>query len=114
VESVAALALFGLAVIVAAGFLDAHMSAARRLVARSELVRAAEQVLEGARGGAIPMISGEVRLDDLERGGKLDVTTTMLVTPRSTPGLFEVRAVARTTVRSEVMEVAITTQVWRP
>lgn len=108
----AALTIFGLAVIVAAGFLDAHMSAARRLVARAELVRAAEQVLEGVRGDAIPMISGAVELDD--PGSAKDASVRLWVSPRPVPGLYEVRAEARAVVRSEELVVAITTQVWRP
>lgn len=114
VEAVLALTVFGLAVIVAAGFLDAHMHAAHRLVARAELVRAAETLLESARGGAVPMLTGELDLGDLEPQSKLDIRTTLSVTPRSTPGLYELRAEAQAEVRGEEMEVVITTQVWRP
>ena len=58
VEAIAALTIFGMAIVVAAGFLDVHMSAARRLEARSDLVRAAETVLESLRGGTLPLVSG--------------------------------------------------------
>jgi prepilin-type N-terminal cleavage/methylation domain-containing protein len=57
VEAIAALTIFGMAIVVAAGFLDVHMSAARRLEARSDLVRAAETVLESLRGGTLRLRS---------------------------------------------------------
>ncbi len=113
-EALAALTIFGLAVIVAAGFLDAHMTAARRLEARAELVRATERVLESARGGAVPLVSGAVPVDELGTVSSIEVTTSVEVAPRSIPGLFEVRAEARATVRGEEMVVSIATQVWRP
>ncbi len=104
-----------MAVVVAAGFLDAHMSAARRLEARSDLVRAAETVLESVRGGTLPMVSGDVDLtEEFQPLSSIRVKTTVAVTEKNPPGLFSVRVEARAMVRSEDMVVTISTQVWRP
>jgi prepilin-type N-terminal cleavage/methylation domain-containing protein len=115
VEAIAALAIFGLAVIVASSFLDVQMSAARRLEARADLVRAAETLLESVRGGVMPLTSGDVDLsDEFQPMSSIRVRTTLRVTPRPLADLYEVQAEARAMVRSEEMVVSITTQVWRP
>ena len=115
IEALAALTIFGMAIVVAAGFLDAHMSAARRLEARSDLVRAAETVLESVRGGTLPLVSGEVDLtDEFQPLSSIRVRTTVAVTGKDPQGLFSVRVEARAMVRTEDMVVTITTQVWRP
>ena len=115
IEALAALTIFGMAVVVAAGFLDAHMSAARRLEARSDLVRAVETVLESVRGGTLPMESGEVDLaEEFQPLSSIRVRTNVAVTSKKPQGLFSVRVEARAMVRSEDMVVSITTQVWRP
>jgi type II secretory pathway pseudopilin PulG len=115
VEAIAALTIFGMAIIVAAGFLDVQMSAARRLEARADLVRAAETVLESLRGGSLPLVSGEVDLtDEFLPLSSIRVRTRVGVMSRMPKGLFTVRVEARAMVRSEDMVVTITTQVWRP
>jgi prepilin-type N-terminal cleavage/methylation domain-containing protein len=115
VEAIAALAIFGLAVIVASSFLDVQMSAARRLEARADLVRAAETLLESVRGGVMPLTSGDIDLsDEFQPMSSIRVRTTLRVTPRPLADLYEVQAEARAMVRSEEMVVSITTQVWRP
>jgi len=115
IEALATLTIFGMAVVVAAGFLDAHMSAARRLEARSDLVRAVETVLESVRGGTLPMASGDVDLtDEFQPLSSIRVRTKVAVTEKIPQGLFLVRVEARAMVRSEDMVVTITTQVWRP
>ena len=115
VEAIAALAIFGLAVIVASSFLDVQMSAARRLEARADLVRAAETLLESVRGGVIPLTSGDVDLsDEFQPMSSIRVRTTLRVTPRPPADLYEVQVEARAMVRSEEMVVSISTMVWRP
>ncbi|MCK5377078.1 MAG: type II secretion system protein [Acidobacteria bacterium] len=114
-EAVTALAIFGMAIVVAAGFLDAHMSAARRLETRADLVRAAEVILESLRGEALPFTVGAVDLSDqFPPQSSARVTTSVQVTPRSLTGLYEVRVEARAVVRSEEMVVTVTTQMWKP
>ena len=114
-EAIAALTIFGLAILVATGFLDVQMTAARRYEARADLVRAAETVLETVRGGVRPMIPGDVDLgDEFQPLSAITVRTRIEVTPRPVRGLYEVRVEASAMVRSEEMVVSITTQVWRP
>ena len=114
-EAIAALTIFGLAVLVATGFLDAQMTAARRYEARADLVRAAETVLESVRGGVRPMVTGAVDLgDEFQPLSAITVRTRIDVTPRPLPGLYEVQVDARAMVRTEEMVVSITSQVWRP
>ena len=114
-EAVVALTIFGMAIVVAAGFLDAHMSAARRLETRADLVRAAEVILESLRGEAVPFTVGVVDLSDqFPAQSSARVTTSVQVTPRSLTGLYEVRVEARAVVRSEEMVVTVTTQMWKP
>ena len=115
IEAIAALTIFGMAIVVAASFLDVQMSAARRLEARSDLVRAAETVLESVRGGTLPLVSGDVDLtDEFLPLSAIRVRTRLGVTSTHLAGLYTVRVEARAMVRSEEMVVAITTQVWRP
>jgi len=91
------------------------MSAARRLEARADLVRAAETLLEGVRGGVSPLTSGTIDLaDEFEPLSSIKVRTRVIVNERSLPGLYEVRVEARAMVRTEEMVVSVTTQVWRP
>ena len=104
-----------MAVIVAAGFLDVQMSAARRLEARSDLVRAAETVLESLRGGTLPLVTGEVDLtDEFLPLSTIRVRTKVGVRSRNPDGLYAVWVEARAMVRSEEMVVTIASQVWRP
>lgn len=108
--------IFGLAVLVAAGFLDAQMSAARRLEARADLVRAAEILLESVRGGVLPLESAEVDFgDEFQPLSAITVKTRVEVAEcLDLPNLYEVRVVATATVRSQEMVVSISTRVWRP
>lgn len=114
-ETVLALTVFGFAIVVAAGFLDAQMSAARRLEARSDLVRAAETVLESVRGGLLPLQSAAVDLgDEFQPLSAITVRTRVEVRPQTLPDLYEVEVEAAAEVRGRDMVVSITTRVWRP
>ncbi|MFV2074045.1 MAG: type II secretion system protein [Thermoanaerobaculales bacterium] len=114
-EAVAALAIFGMAIVVAASFLDAYMSAARRLETRADLVRAAEVVLESLRGGSLPLTTGVVDLGrEFPARSSARVETRVRILPRTVPDLYEVRVEARAIVRSEEMVVSVTTEIWRP
>lgn len=115
VEAIVALTIFGMAIIVAAGFLDVQMSTARRLEARSDLVRAAETVLESLRGGTLPLVTGEVDLtDEFLPLSTIRVRTRVSVISKIPKGLYTVRVETSAMVRSEEMVVTVTTQVWRP
>lgn len=92
------------------------MSAARRLEARADLVRAAEILLESVRGGVLPLETAEVDFgEEFQPLSHITVKTSVEVAESSDlSGLYQVRVVARAMVRSQEMVVSITTQVWRP
>lgn len=114
-ETVLAMTVFGFAIIVAAGFLGAQMSAARRLEARADLVRAAETVLESVRGGVLPLQSAAVDLgDEFQPLSAIKVDTRVEVRPQAMPDLYEVEVEAGAVVRGRNTVVSITTRVWRP
>lgn len=115
VEAVAALVIFGMAIVVAASFLDVHMSAARRMETRADLVRTAETVLESLRGQVLPLTSGKVDLSEqFPPQTAARVETTVQVTPQPVPDLYQIRVEVRAVVRSEEMVVTIATEMWRP
>jgi len=91
------------------------MSAARRLEARADLVRAAEILLESVRGGVLPLETAEVDFgEEFQPLSHIIVMTNVEVAERGDlPGLFQVRVAARATVRGQELVVSITTQVWR-
>ncbi len=82
----AALVVFGLALLIAANALTAQAASTRRLAARGELLRTCEIVMESLRGGMLPLVSGPVRLDrDLDPSGDVEVYSFVRVDPRCPP-----------------------------
>jgi prepilin-type N-terminal cleavage/methylation domain-containing protein len=114
-EVVVALALVGIALLIASNALQAHAMAAKRMEVRGELLRSAEDVLESLRGQSIPLDGGPVTLDS---GPGLDsgvvVHTFVEVEEREIPGLFLVTVRARTSVRGRTEELELTSMIWRP
>jgi prepilin-type N-terminal cleavage/methylation domain-containing protein len=115
-ETVAALTIFGIAILIAAGFLDAQMQAAHRMQVRADLLRATEIVLESARGGALPLASGAVDLNGQYEPRSDHVVHASLEVVESVehPGLYEVTATATARLRGRQEALSITTRVWRP
>jgi type II secretory pathway pseudopilin PulG len=115
VESLAALGIFAVAVLIAAAFLQAHVQAARRLEVRSALVRACETTLEELRGGQRPLVPA-----NLERGRDaglapgFTVHTSIKISGASVADLTRVTVTARSAASGQPMEVTIATMVWRP
>jgi prepilin-type N-terminal cleavage/methylation domain-containing protein len=115
VECLAALALVGFAIVVAASCLTAQARAAERLKAREQLTRTAESVLESVRGGAVPLRSATLS------SAVLGLPTTDLPIDASLEverlphwGLYEVTATTGCTLQGERVHVVLTTMVWRP
>jgi hypothetical protein len=79
-------------------------------------VRVAEILLESVRGGVLPLESAEVDFgDEFQPLSAITVETRLEVAERpDIPDLYRVRVVARAMVRGQEMEVAISSQVWRP
>jgi len=115
VESLAALGIFAMAVLVAAAFLQSHATAARRLEVRSALVRASETTLEEIRAGVRPM--GPANLDrgaefGLSRGHAM--RTSVNVHPGGVEDLYRVVVVSRCAAAGAPMDVTLESMVWRP
>jgi prepilin-type N-terminal cleavage/methylation domain-containing protein len=115
VESLAALAIFAVAVLVAAAFLQAHVQASRRLAARSALVHATETTLEEIRGGSRPLVS-----DRIDRGSESGlppgtrVRTRIVVDTGGVDDLYHVVVSSSSGASGQPMEISIETMVWRP
>jgi prepilin-type N-terminal cleavage/methylation domain-containing protein len=115
VEALAALGIFAIAVLVATAFLQAHVTASRRLEVRSALVQATETTLEEIRGGLRPLASAN--LD--QRGGfgltpGAELLTSIKVDSGGVTDLYRVIVTSRSAAAGEPMEIAIETMVWRP
>lgn len=115
VEALAALGIFTIAVLIAAAFLQAHVTASRRLEVRSALVHATETSLEEIRGGLRPLASAN--LD--QRGGfgltpGAELLTSIKVESGGVTDLYHVVVTSRSAAAGEPMEVSIETMVWRP
>lgn len=114
-ETLVALAIVGMALVVAANGFSAYAATVQRAEARQRLLAAAENAIESVRGGEIPLVTGPVKLDrDLRPPDGAEVHLSIDVRPRDLPGLFvvEVRAWSRISARREELE--LTTMVWRP
>jgi prepilin-type N-terminal cleavage/methylation domain-containing protein len=115
VESLAALGIFAVAVLIAAAFLQAHVQAARRLEVRSALVRASETTLEEVRGGRRPLAPANI-----ERGREaglapgFSVHTNVKIASTGVADLVAVTVTSRSAASGQPMEVSIATMVWRP
>jgi len=115
VEALAALAIFAIAVLIAAAFLQAHVNAARRLEVRSALVKASETTLEELRGGARPLAS--VNLDRSAGSGLppgATILTSVKVAGGGVPDLYRVVVTSRSTASGQPMEIILESMVWRP
>lgn len=115
VEALAALAIFAMAVLVAAAFLQSHATAARRLEVRSALVRASETTLEEIRAGVRPL--GPANLDlsstvGLAPGASL--RTSVNVTHGGVEDLYRVVVISRSTAAGAPMVITLESMVWRP
>ena len=110
-----ALAIFGMAVVVAASFVSSQAAAERRLAARQELLRLAEAGLESVRSGVVPL--QPALLDDralTETATLRDPAVTIDVRRGRTPDLYEVSVTVTGDVRGDELSLRVDTMVWRP
>lgn len=115
VEALAALAIFAVAVMVAAAFLQAHVNASRRLEVRSTLVHTAERTLEEIRGGVRPLTPSAIDPGP-EVGTAIGkaMRTSVNVLPAGAPDLYRVTVTSRSAAAGEPMEIVLESMVWRP
>jgi prepilin-type N-terminal cleavage/methylation domain-containing protein len=115
VEVVVALALVGVALLVATNALQAHAMAAKRLEVRQQLLQAAENVLESLRGRAVPLAGGAIDADLVGDGRSGHTVHTFVeVAPGGIDGLHRVTVRARTRLRGLPEELELETMIWRP
>lgn len=114
-EILVALAIFGMAVVVAAGFTSAQAASERRLAARQELLRLSEAGLESVRSGAVPLVPAVFDDDVLTATDTLDdVAVTIDVRRGPAPRLWEVSVTVTGDLRGEEVSLRTDTMVWRP
>lgn len=115
VEALAALGIFAMAVLVAAAFLQAHATAARRLEVRSALVRASETTLEEIRAGVRPLGSANLdRASEFGLPGGASLRTSINVTSEAEKDLYRVVVISRSAAAGAPMDVTLESMVWRP
>lgn len=113
-EVLAALAIVGMAAVVAAGALTAQATAQRRLAVRQELLRLADAGLEAVRGGAIPLEPGMVNDPDLLETSAVELPAVVVDVRRgAVDDLWHVVVVASGTSRGEMFEIRLESQLWR-
>ncbi len=111
IECLAALALVGLAVLIASSVLAAHPQAVDRLQAHQEMLSAVEATIEAVRAGHCELRSGPV--SGLPVEGRAAVRVRLEVAAIKPAGLFVVSATARCTVRGQKLTRQLETMVWR-
>lgn len=115
VEALAALAIFAVAVLVATAFLQAHVTASRRLEVRTALLRASETVLEEIRGGRRPMVPLNLeRKNAFGLTGGATLRTSVRVESGGAADLTHVVVTSRSTAAGAPMAVTLESMVWRP
>ncbi len=130
IETLAALAVLGIALLAAAAALATQARLARQLQARQEMLGAAQGVLESVRAGVIPMVSGPLdpedyhpaavapELDpdsDLQLTIPLEFELSLIVSPvLDVNDLFVVVANVKCEVVGETLNRSLTTMIWKP
>jgi len=116
-EGLVALALIGIAILVAAAFLDTQAIATDRVQAQAELVLQLEAAVEGMRAGTVPLHSGALdpMPQSLPRSAEVDeLALSAQILPLEPPGLVEVTLNASCRTRRGRQTKTVTTRIWRP
>lgn len=114
-EILVALAIFGMAVVVAASFMSAQASAERRLATRQELLRLAEAGIESVRAGVVPLEPRMLVDEELVRSEVLDDPAVVIDVRRaSIPDLYEASVTVTGDVQGTEVALRVDTMVWRP
>jgi type II secretory pathway component PulJ len=111
-EAVVALAIVGMAILVATNALQSHAMLLQRSAVREELLHAAEDVLEQLRGGVLPLDGRTAEASSATVPG--GARTVVSVEPLDIEGLYRVTVTARASLPGEPLAVELTTMVWRP
>jgi prepilin-type N-terminal cleavage/methylation domain-containing protein len=112
VETLVALALLTLALLLGLGLVLQHPRIVRRLDAQREAIHTLEATLEALRAGAIRLDSQTLRPVGSR---KIDLSIEVKVTSASyPPGLYRVKVRAAWKVEGHLKERSVETLVWRP
>jgi type II secretory pathway pseudopilin PulG len=114
-ETFVALIVFGFALLVAANALSSQAALAKHLEVRQDLLRSAETIMEGVRGGVLALESGAVQLEEEFRsptGNQVHAFVT--VEDLEPAGLYSLEVRTWAHVVGRKLEVELTTMVWRP
>lgn len=110
VETLVALALLTLALLLGLGLVLQHPRIVRRLDAQREAIHTLEATVEALRAGAIPLSS-----QTLPPVGPRKLALSIHVAPEGYPsGLYRVQVRAAWQVEGQPRERAVETLVWRP
>jgi len=110
VETLVALVLLTLALLLGLGLVLQHPRIVRRLDAQREALHALEATLEAVRAGALPLAS-----QDLPPVGPHRIAVSLRVAPEGYPeGLYRVELHAAYLIEGQPKERSLETLVWRP
>jgi Tfp pilus assembly protein PilV len=113
IESLIALALVMVGVLLAVGIQLRQPLTLERLRARQEATRALEATLESVRAGAVPLADGVV--PGLDAGGAArNLVVRVRVEPTPTNDLWRVTCEATYLVRGRQQRAALASLVWAP
>lgn len=114
VETLVALALLTLALLLGLGLVLQHPRIVRRLDAQREAIHSLETTLEALRAGGIPLASQTLRPTDPRKVAP-SIEIEVEITPASTPpGLYRVQVRAAWQVEGQLKERSVETLLWRP
>jgi prepilin-type N-terminal cleavage/methylation domain-containing protein len=112
-ESVVALALIGIGILIGTALLNSLVRSSARVQASTEMLRELEAASEMIRGGLLPLESG-IALTAGSSDRFPDLTVTAVVERGAVPGLYDVTLRARCTVAHHPATRLLVTRVWRP
>lgn len=110
VETLVALALLTLALLLGLGLVLQHPRIVRRLDAQREAIHHLEATLEALRAGALPLAS-----QSLPPAGARKMALSIQIAPEGyPPGLYRVRVRASYLIEGQARERDVETLLWRP
>lgn len=115
IESLVALALLAVALLLGMGLMLQQPGVVRRVDAHREALRTLEATLEALRAGQLPLASSRLASPAVSAGSSPSGLTVWIeVTPVSPPGLHEVVVRARYPAAGRIVERQVETMVFRP
>ena len=113
VESLVALALVSVGMLLAVGIQMQQPRTLERLRARQQATRALEATLEAVRAGAVPLAAGPVTLGGFGESAK-QLALRLEVAETETPNLWRVTCRADYLVQGGMQSASLASLVWAP